>query len=69
MSNIIRRLIVVVIIIFSFISIQAQRGSGVYEYPIKPGTLEWKALTSHYQMQKVCQIPEAILIFPPKSIQ
>jgi len=30
--------------------------SGVYDYPVKPGTAEWKALGSHVEMLKVCQI-------------
>jgi len=37
-------------------------GSGdIYEYPVKPGTSEWKALHSSAEMLKVCQIPEKLL--------
>ena len=32
-----------------------------YDYPIKPGTDAWKALGSHVEMLKVCQIPETKL--------
>jgi len=35
--------------------------SDVYDYPIKPGTDEWKAFGSHEEMLKACQIPEEIL--------
>jgi len=35
--------------------------SGAYDYPIKPGTDEWKAFGSHEEMLKACQIPEEIL--------
>jgi hypothetical protein len=35
--------------------------SGAYDYPIKPGTDEWKALGSHEEMLKACQIPEELL--------
>jgi hypothetical protein len=35
--------------------------SGVYDYPVKPGTAEWKALGSHVEMLKVCQIPDSNL--------
>lgn len=28
-----------------------------YEYPIKPGTVEWKELRNHEEMLRVCQIP------------
>jgi hypothetical protein len=32
-----------------------------YDYPIKPGTEEWKAFGMHDQMVKACQIPEDTL--------
>lgn len=32
-----------------------------YDYPIKPGTDEWKAFGSHEEMVKACQIPEELL--------
>jgi len=32
-----------------------------YDYPIIPGTNEWKSLTSHKQMIEACKIPENIL--------
>lgn len=35
--------------------------NGGYEYPVMPGTEEWKALTSHEQMLQVCQIPASAL--------
>jgi hypothetical protein len=35
--------------------------SEVYEYPVKPGTDEWKALGSHEEMLRACQIPEELL--------
>ena len=35
--------------------------SDAYDYPIKPGTDEWKAFGSHEEMLKACQIPEELL--------
>ena len=35
--------------------------SGVYDYPIRPGTEEWKALYSFNDMLEACQIPENVL--------
>jgi hypothetical protein len=35
--------------------------SEAYDYPIKPGTDEWKAFGSHEEMLKACQIPEELL--------
>ena len=32
-----------------------------YEYPVKPGTEEWKDFTSHDQMLEACQVPDFIL--------
>ena len=60
MNAVIRFLTIVAVITFSVVPIQAQQRSGVYDYPVKPGTSERKAPTSHDQMQSVCQIPEAI---------
>ena len=40
---------------------QATSASDAYEYPIKPGTDEWKAFKSHDDMLKACQIPESTL--------
>jgi hypothetical protein len=39
----------------------AQPKSKPYDYPIKPGTPEWKALTTTKQKIDACQIPESIL--------
>jgi len=33
-------------------------GQSAYEYPIKPGTEEWKQLKNHKEKVEVCQIPE-----------
>ncbi|MEW6557837.1 MAG: hypothetical protein AB1349_10865 [Elusimicrobiota bacterium] len=33
----------------------------IYDFPIKPGTKEWKALGTHKNIVKACQIPEDIL--------
>jgi hypothetical protein len=33
----------------------------VYDFPVKPGSQEWAAFTSHDEMSKICQIPEALL--------
>jgi len=33
----------------------------VYNFPIKPGSNEWKKLQTHDEMLKVCQIPDTVL--------
>jgi hypothetical protein len=35
--------------------------SSVYDYPIKPGTVEWKEFITHEQMVNACQIPLPVL--------
>jgi len=40
---------------------QAASANDTYDYPIKPGTEEWKAFQTHDDMLKACQIPEDIL--------
>jgi len=40
---------------------QDTSASDAYEYPIKPGTEEWKVFETHDDMLKACQIPESTL--------
>lgn len=35
--------------------------TNAYDYPIKPGTEQWKSFTTHDQMLKACQIPTTAL--------
>jgi len=42
-------------------SAQAASANDAYDYPIKPGTEEWKAFETHDAMLKACQIPESTL--------
>jgi hypothetical protein len=35
--------------------------SNAYDFPVKPGTGEWRALGSHYAMLSACQVPQEIL--------
>ncbi len=48
-------------VILIFRLVQAQNESFVYEWPIKGGTAEWKALQTHAEMLAVLQIPDDIL--------
>ncbi len=54
-----------VLAVFLLVSLLVYGGgtsaSDAYDYPIKPGTDEWKALGSHEEMLKACQIPEELL--------
>jgi len=44
-------------------SVPSMHGSPdtAYEYPVKPGTKEWKAFSSSVEMRKACQVPETSL--------
>lgn len=33
----------------------------IYDFPIEPGTDEWKAFTTHEEMVKACRIPTSVL--------
>jgi len=54
-----------VLAVFLLVSLPPYGGetsaSDAYDYPIKPGTDEWKAFGSHEEMLKACQIPEELL--------
>jgi hypothetical protein len=51
------------IIIWLFtLPLYAQQGSGVYNYPVKPGSPKWKALDNHIEKIKVCRIPDSLLV-------
>jgi len=43
------------------VPLMVQGDSGAYKFPIKGGTPEWKALTTHHQIVEALQIPEDIL--------
>lgn len=59
------RVFFAVLAVFLLVSLLVYGGgmsaSGAYDYPIKPGTDEWKAFGSHEEMLKACQIPEELL--------
>lgn len=54
-----------IIIFFSFlfliICLKAQTINEPYDFPVKPGSLEWKKLKSGKEMAEVCSIPDPIL--------
>lgn len=41
--------------------LKAQTTTGVYEFPVKPGTPAWRAIKTNAELNKVLQIPENIL--------
>lgn len=51
----------ILIILIWITTSYAQQSSGAYEYPIKPGSTQWKALNSHDEMVEVSQIPNNII--------
>lgn len=56
-------LVIVVIMILVSINVFTETNdiADAYEYPITPGTKEWKKLKSHIEMIEVSQIPENLL--------
>lgn len=53
----IRVIILIISLILTFLDAEGQ----VYDYPIQPGTSEWKQLNSTEEKIEVCQIPASIL--------
>ncbi len=54
-------ILIPILILSLFALTYGQKSTGVYNYPIKPGSSEWKAFKSHYQMINACQLPTAII--------
>lgn len=46
---------------FSVLTILAQNNNTPYDYPIKPGTVEWKNFKSGDEMAAACNIPYTVL--------
>jgi hypothetical protein len=51
----------IVTVFIGILLLSACSPTDAYDYPIKPGTDEWKAFGSHDEMLQACQIPESIL--------
>ncbi|HMN17975.1 MAG TPA: hypothetical protein PKD03_10175 [Ignavibacteriaceae bacterium] len=52
--------LLMVVLLFSNQTFSQTNSSG-YDYPIKPGTQEWKNLKNHGEMIEACQIPSPAL--------
>lgn len=51
---------VLILVLFPIIAF-SQRNNDSYDYPVRPGTEEWKQFESTTQMIEACQVPENIL--------
>ncbi|MDR1259561.1 MAG: hypothetical protein LBK65_09870 [Tannerellaceae bacterium] len=51
----------VISLLFLSFSITAQEKIAVWDYPVKPGTEQWKAFTTYQEKVDACQIPEDVL--------
>ena len=45
------------VLILINISVQAQGNDGAYQFPVRPGTPEWKSLKTHTEMLRAVQLP------------
>lgn len=68
MTSIIRRkisfalsLVLLITVLFSTCIFANSNESGAYDYPVRPGSDEWKSLDTHVEMIEACQIPTDIL--------
>lgn len=53
--------IFVLVLTLTFCSLSAQVLTSSWDFPVKPGSKQWKALKSHNEMVEICQIPNDIL--------
>lgn len=44
-----------------FDELKAQTKTTAWDYPVKPGTPQWAAFTTHREMIEACQVPESVL--------
>jgi len=56
-----KKIILIVILFISIISVHAQTLNIPYNFPIKPGTEEWKQFKSGDEMVQACKLPDSIL--------
>lgn len=52
-----KQLIFFIVTAFCFYEGRSQDKGIPYDYPVKPGTREWRSLKSHDEMVKACQLP------------
>lgn len=54
-------LIFPLILVMACLPEKVHKANDAYDFPIRPGTDEWRALGSHDDMVEACQIPEKLL--------
>ncbi|WP_319229753.1 hypothetical protein [Draconibacterium orientale] len=54
-----RKIILSLLIVIPIISFAQEKV--IWDYPVKPGSEEWKAIDNTYQKIEICQIPQEIL--------
>ena len=50
-----------IILLSSFVTVRAQTLTKPYEFPIKPGTIQWNSLKSNDEKVRACLIPDTTL--------
>ncbi len=56
-----KKIVLLIFLSFSVLTILAQNNNTPYDYPIKPGTVEWKNFKSGDEMAAACNIPDTVL--------
>lgn len=54
-------LLILSMVLFSCSNGHHNPKTDAYNFPVKPGTAQWKAFSSHIDMVEACQIPDSIL--------
>jgi len=55
------RLLIVAVLLITSNNLFSQDQEVTWDFPVKPGTEEWKSLESRNERAKACQIPDDVL--------
>lgn len=56
-----KKIIILFPLLLSLIYLNAQKINDVYDFPVKPGSLEWQKFTSKKEKDDACQVPKTLL--------
>ncbi len=55
------KLLIVAVLLITCNSLFAQDSEAIWDFPVKPGTAEWKSLKNSYEKINACQIPDDVI--------
>ncbi len=55
------RNVLLLFFVITFHSLSGQESNLIWDYPVKPGSEQWKSFKSHKEMVEICQIPSNVI--------